>query len=111
MDPIQESNKREQEARRQDLEQAATCHALDPLDGIDNPGYVIRCLVIDAMKMFFRDNGYEATRVGITPAMEALLSTSDPDIKRMIETKGKLRTWPLVFGMQPTFDSTDFYLD
>jgi len=98
------------EERLRELLEDAKALAMDPLHGMDNPGYVIRCMILDACKLFFELTGQDAKVVGITPAMEALLSTKDPDFRRIVASKGKLRGWPTILGLEPRFDVPRFFL-
>ncbi len=40
---------------------------------LEDPGHVVRCVILDAMKMHFKYHTTEAETIYITPAMEALL--------------------------------------
>ena len=80
----------------------------DPvIDALEAPGYVVRCMILDAAKMFFRTVGREAVTMYLTPGMEALL---DADIRR--EGLGEpVRARGQLMGFEIVFDSSDFKLE
>ena len=81
------------------------------LETIDDPGYVVRCMIVDSMKMFYKQTGREATVVHITLPMETLLTTHMRHEKALPVYKTMRDDYPQFMGMRTVYDSSDFKLE
>lgn len=73
---------------------------------LEDPGYVVRCLILDACKQFYRDNSCEAKVIYVTPGMAALLEAH----MRREGTDQPIEEWQTVLGMEPVFNALSFEL-
>lgn len=85
-------------------------------DPFQDPGDVIKCMILDAMKLFIRDNaGQEPTRLSLTTAMEDLLRQHmllefTPEYRMLGTHHGPLRPEKFM-GMTAIYDASDFVLE
>jgi len=76
-----------------------------------DPGHVLRCVILDAIKMFIRNHdGVEPDEIWLTPEMEALLVQHINLDGSSDESSYAFRERGQLLGMKVHFDSGDFKL-
>jgi hypothetical protein len=79
------------------------------IETLADPGYIIRCMILDCMKQHLRDNGCEAEVIYLTHGMEVLLNQHHR--LENINKRVPLRERKELLGLEIVFDQPDFKLE
>lgn len=77
-------------------------------DSEQDPGYILHCLVVDAMKLFYKLCGEDPKVIHLTGVMEQNIQSF---LDKEFEGKVNLRRDHQYLGMTPKFDADSFDLD